>query len=286
MRFNRFLVLPLAVLALGVLPACSGDAGDGDDNDADAGTGTDAGTGGAADAGAIVFPAAGPDPGASPASTCPANAIICESFDQGLTGWRVGKQYANVEASNGRLHVITANGVNESSNQDIDAMGRLEKDIPAFGTQLFVRAHVYMDSLPPVFGLMGTFFVLYNLDNNDFGGIELQSISDRGIALDNWTGNGTGWNRSPSPVPTNTGLHARRWMCLEWELRRSSPTAATGIGRAYVDGGLVYEFENVGMRGFKKFTVGYGFVHPAGKSASETYIDNVVVSSTARVGCQ
>lgn len=288
MRFNRFLVLPLAVLALGVLPACSGDV---EDNDADAGTGldagtgSDAGTGGTPDSGTIVFPNPGPDPGASPTGTCPANAIICEDFSQGLAGWRVIEQFSKVETSGGRLHVITADGVSEATNSDIDAMGRLEKSIPPFGTQLFVRAHVYMDTLPPVFGLMGTFFVLYNLENsNEFGGIELQSISDRGIALDNWTGRGTGWNRSPSPV--GHGLSVRRWMCLEWELRRESASAPTGIGRAYVDGTLVYEFTNVGLKAFNKITVGYGFVHPAGKSASETYLDNVVVSSTARVGCQ
>jgi hypothetical protein len=283
MRFNQFLVLPLALLALGVMPACSGDDG-GDDGSPD--SGTDAGTGGSPDSGTVVFPDAGTDPGTSPAGACPANALLCEQFGNGLNGWTRSDKNASSEVSNGRLHVVTADNVDERNstpNNHVEAISRWEKPMPVFGTQLFVRAHVYMDSLPKVFGMMGTFFVLANLEN-DFGGIELQAISDRGIALDNWTGRGTGWNRSPTSA--TVGLTARRWMCLEWEVRRDTATSSVGIARAYVDGALVHEFTNVGMRGFNRFIVGYGFVHPQIQTASETFIDNVVVSSTARVGCQ
>ncbi|MBZ4418388.1 hypothetical protein [Myxococcus sp. RHSTA-1-4] len=287
MRFNRFVVLPLAVLALGVMPACSGDDGD-DDNNPDSGTsadaGTDAGTGGQQDSGTVVFPDAGTDPGTSPAGTCPANAIICETFDKGLNGWEPSTEHATIQAANGMLRVVTEDGHNEDTTFGTQAIARWARPMPAFQTQLWVRAHVYMDSLPKVFGQMGTFFVVWNLEDSDFGGIELQAISDRGFALDNWTGRGTGWNRQDLPI--NVGLNARRWMCLEWEIRRDTASSSLGIARAYVDGALAYEFTDVGMRGFKNFSVGYGFVHPKGQSGSETFYDNVVVSSTARIGCQ
>ncbi|MFP2909235.1 hypothetical protein ACLESD_30180 [Pyxidicoccus sp. 3LFB2] len=274
MRFNRFVVLPLALLALGALPACSNED---DNNTPDSGTANP-------DSGTFEFPDAGADPGTSPAGTCPAGAIICENFEQGTNGWTASETHATIQASNGRLHVVTENGHNEDTVPGgVQAIAKWEKSMPAFGTQLFVRAHVYMDSLPAVFGQMGTFFVLFSLDENDFGGLELQGISDRGIALDNWTGRGTGWNRSPTPV--TAGLTARRWMCLEWEIRRATATSSLGTARAYVDSNLVYEFTDVGMRGFTRFTTGYGFVHPKGQSASETFIDNVVVSNISRVGC-
>ncbi|WP_171818057.1 hypothetical protein [Pyxidicoccus fallax] len=291
MRFNRFVVVPLAVLALGVMPACSGEAGDDENPDSgttvDAGTGgnTDAGTGGNRDAGTVVtFPDAGTDPGTSPAGTCPAGAAICETFDKGLNGWNPSSENATIGAEGGRLRVVTAAGPNEDVTPNVQAIAKWGKAMPTFQTQLWVRAHVYMDSLPKVFGMMGTFFVVWNLEDNDFGGIELQAISDGAFALDNWTGRGTGWNR-PDAVPP-ARLVARKWMCLEWEIRRDSPTASLGIARAYVDGALHYEFTNVGMRGFKNISVGYGYVHPKGASDSLTYYDNLVVSSSARIGCQ
>ncbi|MFP2960080.1 hypothetical protein ACLEPN_20195 [Myxococcus sp. 1LA] len=69
MRFTQSFLLPLAVLSLGVLPACSDD---GDDNPPgnDAGT-TDAGT-----------TAPEPRPQSAP---CPDHALLCEQFDDGAS---------------------------------------------------------------------------------------------------------------------------------------------------------------------------------------------------------
>jgi hypothetical protein len=292
MRFNRFVVLPLALLALGALPACSNDDdNDDDDNNpdsgvsADAGTGTDAGTG--ADSGTYTFPDAGADPGVSPTATCPTGSLICEAFDKGTNGWSSSSDRATADVVGGRLHILTADGVDESKapvGQDWDAIVRWEKRIPAFSTQLFVRAHVYLQSLPAIFGQMGTFFVLTNL-NDDFGGIELQVISDTGFALDDWSfRDGQGWNRQGPPV--GLGMAAGKWVCLEWEVRRDSASSIHGSTKVYRDGALAHEFPKIGMRNFDRFIVGYGFVHPQGKSASEAWIDNVAVSSTARIGCQ
>lgn len=285
MRFNRFVLLPVALLALGALPACS-NGDDDDDNNPDAGTSADAGTGGT-DSGTYTFPDAGADPGVSPTATCPAGALICENFDKAPTGWEVSTDHANSEVVGGRLHVLTQDGVDESKapvGKDWDAMVRWEKRIPAFGTQLFVRAHVFMEDLPAIFGQMGTFFVLMNLDA-DFGGIELQVISDTGFALDDWSFRDVqGWERQPLPI--TVGMSKRQWVCLEWEVRRATASSEEGITRVYKNGALAYEFTGIGMRSFDRFIVGYGFVHPQGKSASETWIDNVAVSSTARIGCQ
>ncbi|WP_205525870.1 hypothetical protein [Pyxidicoccus trucidator] len=279
MRFNRFVVLPLALLALGALPACSND--DDDDNDnPDSGTSADAGT---EDSGTVTFPDAGTDPGTSPAGTCPAGSIVCESFSSGLNGWESSGEHATIAAENGRLHIVTENGLDERNGQG-QAIARWSRSIPAFGTQLFVRAHVFMRSLPGAFGQMGTFFVVSNL-GSDFGGFELQVMQDKGFALDDWSfRQGQGWNRQPEPV--TRGMEAGRWVCLEWEIRRPTAASTHGNTRVYVDGTLIHDFTNIGMRAFNTFNVGYGFVHPLGPSGSETFIDNVAVSSTQRIGCQ
>lgn len=297
MRFNRFVVLPLALLALGSLSACSKDDGEDDDSDAgtsadagtgnDAGTGTDAGT--RADSGTYTFPDAGADPGVSPTATCPTGAIICEAFDKGTNGWTPAAENATITTVSGRLHVLTEDGHDEkvSSGQ---AIARWMKTIPAFGTQLFVRAHVFLMSLPGDQGQMGTFFVLFSDKNNDFGGIELQVIKDKGFALDDWSAQlGQGWNRQP--VGATPNMSAGRWVCLEWEVRRATATETHGEVSVYVDGALAHKFsaandQAIGMRPFNTFMVGYGFVHPQGPSGSEAWIDNVAVSSTARIGCQ
>ena len=280
MHFNRFVVLPLALLALGALPACSNE--DDDDNNPDAGASADAGTGDT-DSGTFTFPDAGADPGTSPAGTCPANAIICESFNSGLDGWTASSQHATIAAEDGRLHIVTENGIDERT-ADVDALAQWSKPIPAFETQLFVRAHVFMRSLPGMFGQMGTFFVVSNF-GSDFGGFELQVMQDKGFALDDWSfREGQGWNRQPEPV--TRGMEAGRWVCLEWEIRRASASSTHGNARVYVDGTRVHDFTNIGMRAFTTFSVGYGFVHPLGPSGSETFIDNVAVSSTTRIGCQ
>jgi hypothetical protein len=293
MRFNRFVVLPLALLALGALPACSNE--DDDDNNtpdsgtsADAGTdagtgGTDSGTGGEQDSGTVTFPDAGTDPGTSPTGTCPSGALICESFDKGLNGWEVNSQHAGIVAEGGRLHIITEEGVDERTGGG-QAIAQWTKSIPTFNTQLYARAHVFMRTLPRMFGQMGTFFVVANF-GSDFGGFELQVMQDKGFALDDWSlQDGQGWNRQPEPI--TRGMEVGRWVCLEWEIRRPTASSTHGNTRVYVDGALVHDFSRIGMRSFDKFTVGYGFVHPLGPSGSETFIDNVVVSNTARIGCQ
>ncbi|MCP3141463.1 MSCRAMM family adhesin SdrC [Pyxidicoccus xibeiensis] len=267
---------------------CSG--GNADAGDTDAGTGgeqdagdTDAGTGGEQDAGPVTFPDGGTDPRTSPAGMCPAGAALCERFGCGLNGWEPSAENATIVAENRQLHIVTEDGHDERTGGG-QAIARWTKPImPVFGTQLFVRAHVYMQSLPPVPGQMGTFFVLANL-SNDFGSIELQVMSDSGFALDDWSFRvGQGWNRQH---PVTLGMAAGRWVCLEWEIRRPLATSTHGNARVYVDGALAHDFMDIGMRDFNSFHVGYGFVHPLGPSGSETFIDNVVVSSTRRIGCQ
>lgn len=287
MRFNRFVVLPLALLALGALPACSNED---DDNNPDSGTSADAGTDsgtGNTDSGTVTFPDAGTDPGTSPAGTCPADSIICESFSSGTNGWTAAAEHATIATEGGRLHVVTENGHDEKVRQ-VQAIARWLKKIPAFGTQLYVRAHVFLTSLPGDLGQMGTVFVLFSDTNSDFGGIELQVIKDQGFALDDWSAQvGQGWNRQP--VGATPNMSAGRWVCLEWEVRRASATATHGDVRVYVDGALAHAFtgqDQIGMRPFNTFMVGYGFVHPQGPSGSDTWIDNVAVSSTTRIGCQ
>ncbi|ATB50253.1 hypothetical protein [Corallococcus macrosporus] len=287
MRLKRSFLLPLAVLSLGVLPACSDDGDDnppGTDAGADAGmdAGTDAGTG--ADAGDD-----NPGPSTEP-GTCPANTLLCELFDSGndTNGWTPSSENASIQVDStrtrngpGALHVVTEDGHDERQRPGT-AIAQWQKRIPAFETQLFVRAHVYLRSLPGAFGQMGTFFVLSNFDA-DFGGFELQVMQDSGFALDDWSfREGQGWNRQPEPI--QLGMDAGRWVCLEWEVRRDSTSSTHGNTRVYVDGALAHDFTNIGMRAFNNFSVGYGFVHPLGASGSETWIDNVVVS-TQRVGC-
>ncbi|NMO18235.1 hypothetical protein HPC49_17360 [Pyxidicoccus fallax] len=254
--------------------------GGGPDAGADVDAGSDGGTGGDPDAGTD----AGTDPGPSPSGTCPANALICESFDNGLNGWVPHSENALIEVENSRLHVVTRDGIHEGPEFP-RAIAQWEKPLPPFETQLFIRAHVFMRSLPAVPQQLGTVFVLANLRQEDFGGIEVQLISDSGFALDDWSLRaGTGWQRQPEPI--TVGMAAGRWVCLEWEVRRATPASTHGTTRVYRDGTLAHEFQNVGMRAFNHFSVGYGFVHPQGPSGSETFYDNVVVSRTGRIGCQ
>ncbi|MFY2561671.1 hypothetical protein ACN469_28990 [Corallococcus terminator] len=283
MRFKVALLLPVALLTWGVMPACSGDADDKPDSGTEDGGSnpTDSGT----DAGGT------PGDGGTGNASCPSGALICETFENGSAGWDVGHEHSTIEADGTKphtgarsLHVVTEDGVNEAT-ADVDAIARWMKSMPPFETQLFVRAHVFMKSFPGLFGQMGTYFVLFSDTNSDFGGIELQVISDAGFALDDWSArNGQGWNRQGPPV--NLGMSTGRWVCLEWEVRRPTATSTHGNTRVYVDGALAHDFTSIGMRSFNNFWVGYGFVHPQGPSASETWIDNLVVSRTQRVGCE
>jgi|GEM_PF-2098349 len=285
MRFKQSLLLPLAVLSLCALPACSEE---GDDPTPSGDAGTDAGTDAGMDAGADAGDD-NPGPSTEP-GTCPANALLCELFDSAnpADGWSPSAEHATIQVDGtrtrngpGALHIVTEDGIDERQ-QAGKAIAQWQKRIPSFETRLFVRAHVFMRSLPGMFGQMGTFFVLSNLDA-DFGGFELQVMQDRGFALDDWSlREGQGWNRQPEPV--RLGMEAGRWVCLEWEVRRDSASSTHGNTRVYVDGALVHDFTQIGMRAFNNFSVGYGFVHPLGPSGSETWIDNVVVS-TQRVGC-
>lgn len=278
MRFRLPVLLPLALLALGSMTACSND----DDDDDDDTPGADAGT--------HSFPDAGTDPGVSPTAACPTGAIHCDTFD-GNSGWTPSETNAIIRAEGGRLHVLTQNGHDEKRTPGVKAMGQWMRTIPQFGTQLWVRAHVFLTSLPGDQGQMGTLFTLGNFDS-DFGGFELQVIRDTGFALDDWTlREGQGWNRQGPPV--TLGMSAGRWVCLEWEVRRASASATHGLARVYVDGALAHEFGpnqdrplGLGMRNFNRFLLGYGFVHPQGPSGSETWIDNFAMSSTGRIGCQ
>ena len=282
MRFKQSLLLPLAVLSLGVLPACSDD---GEDNPPGSDAGTDAGTDAGVDAG-DDYPGPSTEPG-----TCPEGALLCELFDDGASTpphWLVETENATLQVDGtrtrngaGALHITTVDGRDERV-QPGATIARLRRRIDAFDTRLFVRAHVYMRSLPGMFGQMGTFFVLSNLEA-DFGGFELQVMQDSGFALDDWSfREGQGWNRQPEPI--QLGMEAGRWVCLEWEVRRDSAASTHGNTRVYVDGVLAHDFTSIGMRAFNSFSVGYGFVHPLGPSGSETWLDNVVVS-TRRIGC-
>ncbi|MCP3104687.1 hypothetical protein LZ198_38065 [Myxococcus sp. K15C18031901] len=288
MRFKATWLLPAALLALGMTPACSGD----DDETPDSGT-ADSGTpdSGAPDSGTPDGGGPSGDGGSTGTASCPSHAFLCESFDNGTNGWEPLVQNATIQADgtkprngSGALHVVTKDGIDEKTGGG-QALAQWSKTITPFSTQLFARAHVFMNSLPGDPGQMGTFFVLFSSENSDFGGIELQVIRDTGFALDDWSSRpGQGWNRQGPPV--NLGMSTGRWVCLEWEVRRASASATHGNARVYVDGAEAHNFTDIGMRSFERFTVGYGFVHPQGPSASETWIDNLAISNTQRVGCE
>ncbi|MBZ4394251.1 MULTISPECIES: hypothetical protein [unclassified Myxococcus] len=292
MRFKATLLLPLALLALGAMPACSGDSDD--DKKPDAGGSPDSGTpdSGTPDSGTPDSGTPGGGDGGTGTASCPSHALFCETFESGQGSWDEQKTHATITADGTKphtgsrsLHVVTEDGIDEKQGEG-EAIARWIRSLsPTFSTQLFVRAHVFMTSLPGDFGQMGTFFVLFSDAGNDFGGFELQVIQDTGFALDDWSArNGQGWNRQGPPV--NLGMSTGRWVCLEWEVRRPTASSTHGTTTVYVDGAKAHEFTEIGMRSFNTFMVGYGFVHPQGPSASETWIDNVAVSSTQRIGCE
>ncbi|RKH44838.1 hypothetical protein D7X55_17015 [Corallococcus sp. AB049A] len=268
MRSTSALALMMASLAVGALSAC----GDGDKKDNTPDSGTSSGNG-----------------------KCPASAYICENFDNGDNGWKQPDDFhfatvtidgSRTRSGSGAVHVVTEAGHNEEPfepGKDEQAIAHLRKDIPQFGTKLYARAYVYLSrSSPP--GVMGTYFILFSPNDNDFGGIELQGLPNGGFALDNWTGRGTGWNYQDED-PVVVKVSPNRWTCIEWGVERDSATAETGHAMAWADGQLAYDFPNVGMRPFTNFAVGYGFVHPKGDSESETWIDDLVVAPE-RIGCE
>ncbi|RKG59668.1 hypothetical protein D7X30_11510 [Corallococcus sp. AB011P] len=278
MRSTSALALMMASLAVGALSACGDDGKTDNTPDAgtDAGTNTDGGT-------------------SSGNGKCPASAYICEDFENGETGWKQPDEKHNAtitvdgsrtRSGKGAVHVVTEAGHNEEPfdpNKDEQAIAHLRRDIPAFGTKLYTRAYVYLNRASPA-GVMGTYFILYSPKETDFGGIELQALPNGGFALDNWTGIGTGWNyQNQDPVVVK--VSPNRWTCIEWGVERDSATAKTGHAQAWADGELAYDFEDVGIRPFTNFAVGYGFVHPKGDSESETWIDDLVVAPE-RIGCE
>ncbi|MCY1033794.1 hypothetical protein OV207_20245 [Corallococcus sp. BB11-1] len=275
MRSTSALALMMASLAFGSLTACGDDKKDVDNVDAGTNGGSDAGTGNAAN------------------GKCPASAYICENFDNGLNGWKYPDDEHNAtitidatrtRSGSGALHVVTEAGHDERTGTEADpqAIAHLRKDIPTFGTKLFARAYVYLNRASPK-DVMGTYFILFSPSEKAFGGIELQQMNSGGFALDDWSGIlGTGWNLQEDLTVTMT---PNRWACIEWAVQRANATDTTGRAQVYVDGALAYDFPNVGMRPFTNFAVGYGFVHPHGDSASETWIDDVAVAPE-RIGCE
>lgn len=275
MRSTSALALLMASLAVGALPACSGDGDTGGDPDAGTSPGTDGGTGGTGN------------------GKCPANAIICENFDNGQNGWKTPDEEHNAtiaidgtrtRSGSGALHVVTEAGHDErtGTEEDPQAIAHLRKDIPTFGTALYVRAYVYLDRAAPQ-DVMGTYFILFSPKDGEFGGIELQGIIKGNFALDDWSGiKGTGWNYQDDLTVTTT---PKQWNCIEWGVQRATATATTGHAQVWVNGAQAFDFPNVGMRPYSNFAVGYGFVHPHGDSASETWIDDLAVATT-RIGCE
>ncbi|NBD12069.1 MULTISPECIES: hypothetical protein [Corallococcus] len=278
MRSTSALALMMASLAFGALSACGDDA---KDNNPDGGTssGTDAGTDGG--------------PNGTGDGKCPASAIICENFDKGQNGWKTPDEehHATItidgtrtRSGSGAVHVVTEAGHDETTGkeQDPQAIAHLRKDIPAFGTTLYTRAYVYLSRAAPQ-DVMGTYFILFSPKESDFGGIELQGMVNGGFALDDWSGiKGTGWNYQDDLKVT---VSPNKWTCIEWGVQRASATATTGHAQVWVDGAQAFDFPNVGMRPFTSFAVGYGFVHPHGDSASETWIDDLAVAPV-RIGCE
>ncbi len=277
MRSTSALALMMASLAVGALSACGDD--DDTNNTPDSGTSTDAGT--------------NTDAGTSTGNgQCPASAYICEDFDQGQNGWRVPDEdhHATIaidgsrtRSGGGAVHVKTDPGYNEDTGPgDQQAIAHLRKDIPAFGTKLYTRAYVYLNRASPE-GVMGTYFILFSPKDTDFGGIELQGMHNGAFALDDWSGiKGTGWNLQED---TKVTVSPNRWTCIEWGVERADTSATTGHALVWVDGKQAYDFPNVGIRPFTNFGVGYGFVHPKGDSASETWIDDLAVAPE-RIGCE
>ncbi|RKH15793.1 hypothetical protein D7Y13_14845 [Corallococcus praedator] len=267
MRSTSALALMMASLAVGTLSACGDKTDEGP---------TDAGTGGEA------------------TGKCPASAYICESFDNGQNGWKTPDEEHNAtitidstrtRSGSGALHVVTEAGHNEfplGEEEDPQTIAHLRKDIPTFGTALYARAYVYLNRAAPQ-DVMGTYFILFSPKEGSFGGIELQGMVNGGFALDDWSGvEGTGWNYQDDLKVTTS---PNRWTCIEWAVKRTNATDTTGRAQVYVDGTLAFDFPNVGMRPFSNFAVGYGFVHPHGDSASETWIDDVAVAPE-RIGCE
>lgn len=276
MRSTSALALMMASLAVGALSACGDDK---TDNTPDSGTSTDAGT--------------NTDGGTSTGNgKCPASAYICDNFDQGQGTWRqpdenhhatIAIDGSRTRSGSGAVHVKTDPGYNEDTGQgDQQAIAHLRKDIPAFGTKLYTRAYVYLNRASPE-GVMGTYFILFSPKDNDFGGIELQGMHNGAFALDDWSGiKGTGWNLQED---TKVTVSPNKWTCIEWGVERANTSATTGHALVWVDGQQAYDFPNVGIRPFTNFGVGYGFVHPKGDSASETWIDDLAVAPE-RIGCE
>ncbi|RKG78305.1 hypothetical protein [Corallococcus terminator] len=278
MRSTSALALMMASLAFGALTACGDDKATGGDN-TDAGTPDGGGTGGEA------------------TGKCPASAYICENFDKGQNGWKTPDEEHNAtitidgtrtRSGSGALHVVTEPGHNEfplGAEEDPQTIAHLRKDIPTFGTALYARAYVYLNRAAPQ-DVMGTYFILFSPDeptHQQFGGIELQGMINGGFALDDWSGiPDTGWNYQNDLTVTTS---PNRWTCIEWAVKRTKATDTTGRAQVYVDGALAFDFPDVGMRPFTNFAVGYGFVHPHGDSASETWIDDVAVAPE-RIGCE
>ncbi|RKH55425.1 hypothetical protein [Corallococcus llansteffanensis] len=276
MRSTSALALMMASLAVGALSACSDDGDTGGDTDGGTLPGTDGGTGGTGN------------------GKCPANAIICENFDNGQNGWKTPDEEHNAtiaidgtrtRSGSGALHVVTEAGHNEfplGAEEDPQTIAHLRKDIPTFGTVLYARAYVYLNRAAPQ-DVMGTYFILFSPKEGSFGGIELQGMINGGFALDDWSGiEGTGWNLQ-DPVKVKTSPN--QWNCIEWGVQRAKATDTTGHAQVWVNGAQAFDFPNVGMRPFSNFAVGYGFVHPHGDSASETWIDDLAVA-TERIGCE
>jgi hypothetical protein len=271
MRSTSALALVMASLALGSLSAC-GDKDEKPNDTPDSGTGTDG--------------------GATANGQCPPSAFICENFDKGANGWKQPdeKHHATIaidgtrtRSGSGAVHVITDPGYNEDTGPgDQQAIAHLRKDIPTFGTKLYTRAYVYLGRAAPE-GVMGTYFIHFSPKDGNFGGIELQGMKNGAFALDDWSGiPTTGWNYQDDLAVT---VPPNKWTCIEWGVERDNASATTGHALVWVDGKQAFDFPNVGMRPFTNFAVGYGFVHPKGDSASETWIDDLIVAPE-RIGCE
>ncbi|MGE0788185.1 MAG: hypothetical protein AB7S26_21110 [Sandaracinaceae bacterium] len=227
--------------------------------------GDDAGAGdsGGIDGGSV-------DAGPPPSSICPvAGALVCESFEDammpGWTFYSAGATATNVDtmAYRGRRGLECSAGAGMGATSAFERSGVV---LPT-GAHLYVRAYVYVPSVPPIIDI--AFFYFGDPAGSEFVALDVLA----GARVELWVSMSSTSLQTPSPIPTD------RWVCVRAD-----------IGIADTDGSAVLEangkvaatanaIDTRPSGGYQHMGVGVTYTDPMQRSG-RIYVDELVVSTT------
>jgi hypothetical protein len=226
-------------------------------------------------------------------SLCPGSFVVCESFENGLSGFWVTSETRSPDDGGPPPSVAVETG------RAYRGTHALHIHVPSLDPSTYYQALLGESTRTPAGSYFVRAFVFFDNNNqfnsgqfmaagaivDPYGAMNLR-ISDSGGFLGwyNWSDPYGPRFDSTTPIPLG------RWACLEWEVDGGATNGDAGTGkmRVWIDSVEVPEFhlDNLWSQPFF-YNVLFGYdndTYGMSKSPTDLWFDELVID-TARVGC-